>query len=497
MKSTQYAIPNTQYDKRIDWKNYALFSIAVVIFAYIITRDVTLPKEVLLPIAGLGLMTLVFASFKNPQFSLLLLIAYLPFSKQLVGQFGAGIVGLNLSNILLIIVIFGWIVHSLIYGEKIFSKNWLNPIILLFCLWGFFTLIRARLMYGEYYALEDFFILFKRWITPIFLYFIGLNMVKDKPTFKKVVFVIMLATLIVALMAVRDYMHYGDQGSMEESRIGGVFEQPNMLGAFLVYNMFFFLTFLLYYWRSFKYWLLLIPFVVCFRGIMVTFSRGAYMAFAFGAVMTSFFRSKILFVIVLFLTACAVLSPLYLPAGIRNRMAATFNGGQVISTDLEEIKDPSATSRLLIWKGAIEMIKAQPLFGFGYGTFPYVIGGYVPEAPDMDAHNTYLILAAEMGIPSLAIFLVILLTLIIHAWWLLLKTKDRYFKAFALGMLGGIFGLLVANMFGSRLNSEEVSSYFWILSGLLMRAVIMRRQEISSGYSSGGRGQGTGYRKNE
>jgi len=70
-----------------------------------------------------------------------------------------------------------------------------------------------------------------------------------------------------------------------------------------------------------------------------------------------------------------------------------------------------------------------------------------------------------------------LFIIIKNSWWLLGHTKDRFFKAFALGMLGGMFGLLMANMFGSRLNTEEVSSYFWLLAGLLMRAVIMRKKK--------------------
>ena len=265
-------------------------------------------------------------------------------------------------------------------------------------------------------------------------------------------------------------------GSLEESRVGGVFEQPNMLGAFFVYNMFFFLSFFLYYYRSLKYWLLLIPFLACLRGIMVTFSRGAYLAFGAGGIMTTFFRSKVLFIIAMFLFMASLINPIYLPQGMRERLASTFGGEKVMSTNVEDITDKSAGNRIIIWKGAIEMIKAKPMFGFGYGTFPYIIGYFIPAMKDVDAHNTYLIIAAEMGIPALLIFLLILFMLIKNAVWLLKRTKERYFKAFAVGILGNIFGLLLANMFGSRLNSEEVSSYFWIYAGLIMAAVNMKKK---------------------
>ncbi len=465
---------------RNDIKAYAVFFLIISVLAFLVFKEISLPRTITIPIIAGGVIALIFGSFTNPGYALLILTAYLPFSKILVGQFGTEFAGLNLTNALLLIVIFGWVFNASSKGEKILQQSSLNSAVIIFCVWGLFTVLRARYMYGSDYSLDSFFILFKRWVTPIFLYFIGLNMVKDERTFKRVLFVMMFATFLVALMAVYDYMRFGDRGDLESSRIGGVFEQPNTLAAFFVYNMFFFLGFFLYYWKKLKYFLLLIPFLACFRGIMVTFSRGAYIAFGFASFFVTFFRSKILWFLTLFLLLLIVLNPMFLPRGIQNRLASTFGGERVISADLEEITDKSANKRILIWKGALEMIKEQPLFGFGYGAFPYIIGKYVPEVQNADAHNTYLIIAAEMGIPALAIFLIILLMLIKNSWWLLRRTKDRYFKAFALGMLGCLFGLLMVNMFGSRLNAEEVSSYFWLYAGLTMAAVRMKqRQEIA------------------
>lgn len=461
--------------KRTNYKSYIPFFIFISAMAFIIAKDVPIPAIIMLPVGVVGLLALGFGSFFNPELSLLVLTAYAPFSKILIGRFDAQITGLNLTNVLIFIVTIGWLANCYNTRQKIFAKSSLNLAVLLFCLWGFFSLMMARFLYGDFYDLESFFILFKRWVTPIFLYFIGLNIVKNRETFKKVMFVAMLSTFLIALMAIRDYMNVG-ASSLEESRVGGVFDQPNMLGAFFVYTMFFFLSFFLYYWRSLKYWFLLIPFLACLRGIMVTFSRGAYMAFGFGALMTTFFRSKVLFIISLFLIMTSLINPIYLPEGMRERLASTFGGEKVMSTNVEDITDKSAGNRIIIWKGAVEMIKAKPMFGFGYGTFPYIIGYFVPVMKDVDAHNTYLIIAAEMGVPALLIFLLILFMLIKNAAWLLKRTKERYFKAFAVGILGNIFGLLAANMFGSRLNSEEVSSYFWIFAGLIMAAVNMKKR---------------------
>jgi hypothetical protein len=43
-------------------------------------------------------------------------------------------------------------------------------------------------------------------------------------------------------------------------------------------------------------------------------------------------------------------------------------------------------------------------------------------------------------------------------------------KVFALGYLGGWAGLVVSNMFGSRLDSNEIVLQFWIMTGALFAA---------------------------
>jgi len=146
------------------------------------------------------------------------------------------------------------------------------------------------------------------------------------------------------------------------------------------------------------------------------------------------------------------------------------------NTPIEDTLDKSAGTRIEIWRGAVQMIKDNPVWGVGYGVFPYAIAMYVPLG-EVDAHNTYLILAGEMGIPVLLVFLLIMLLLFKNTFWLYTRIEDPFVKAVALGMLGGIAGMLMANMFGSRLESEEVSAYFWILAGLIIRAVLMKKRK--------------------
>lgn len=90
--------------------------------------------------------------------------------------------------------------------------------------------------------------------------------------------------------------------------------------------------------------------------------------------------------------------------------------------DPPEQRDTSASSRLVIWVAAWEMLKDNPL-GVGVGQFERNIGRYAPEGADIndrDAHNTFVLCAAETGILGL---LALIGTMV--AAWLTLGTLNR------------------------------------------------------------------------
>jgi len=72
-----------------------------------------------------------------------------------------------------------------------------------------------------------------------------------------------------------------------------------------------------------------------------------------------------------------------------------------------ETTDASTMSRIAIWKGGLKMLSHNP-FGVGPGNFNQNIGRYSPDVANMSPHSTYIQSATELGLPGLALFLVIL-----------------------------------------------------------------------------------------
>src|SRR3989338_8827390 len=114
------------------------------------------------------------------------------------------------------------------------------------------------------------------------------------------------------------------------------------------------------------------------------------------------------------------------------------------------------------------MIEDHALLGVCFNQFEANVSHYWAVRKTEDPHNAYLLVGGELGIPGMLALFWILWCMFVYARRLYRKTSDPFSKALALGYLGGFFGLLVSNMYGSRLNYAEVTSYFWILTALMM-----------------------------
>ena len=83
--------------------------------------------------------------------------------------------------------------------------------------------------------------------------------------------------------------------------------------------------------------------------------------------------------------------------------------------------ETSNAQRIEIWKKTTDSIIKHPILGIGIGNYPIVLSQDLKLAKaGSSAHNLYLHVAAEMGIPAL-----------ILAIWLMLKILFNAFKKYA------------------------------------------------------------------
>ena len=181
--------------------------------------------------------------------------------------------------------------------------------------------------------------------------------------------------------------------------------------------------------------------------LLMTFSRGSWLgALCSFLLMVFLSRRYILAVWVAVLFALAVvLSP-----GVRERILFTF-------------LPAGDADRFVVWKTALQMIKAHPFLGNGVGLFMTHFSasrsGLIPQY----AHNCFLQIWAETGIFSLLSFLACI-GIILNAG---IKRIRERMDPLLLGLVCGVSGFLVHSFFDTDLYSVQLAALFWVVLGLL------------------------------
>ncbi|MDP1853769.1 MAG: O-antigen ligase family protein [Candidatus Omnitrophota bacterium] len=447
----------------------AILAVALIFFTLLATEKITVSPFTLVAIAILSSITIIILAFLNPTQLLLLFIAYLPFSYVFPGGFGIQTWAINATNVFILAMLMGAFSQKAKYNIKLFPRSSLSLWLFIFIILIAASFIKGTLYFGAFYF-ERFISSFKEWLTPILTFFIVLPLIKNKNDIKDIAIVTMCVITIVGLITIRESINLGFSSDIDKMRAGSIFEQPNIAGSFFVYYSFLFMGFILFNLKRLRYWLLSAPLLLAVRALTDTYSRGAMLAFIAGSLFVAFIKNKLIFVLLIFAFLAALFIPGIMPETVKQRFQETFiEPTELYQPALETTLETSASSRIKIWKGAWEMIKAYPLFGVGYGVFPHMISSYA-EVGRMDAHNAYIIIAAEMGLITLAVFLVILLIIFRNTLWVYKRVNDKTVKAVALGFLGGFIGFLVCNLFGSRFETQSLSGIFWILTAAMVKA---------------------------
>jgi len=133
--------------------------------------------------------------------------------------------------------------------------------------------------------------------------------------------------------------------------------------------------------------------------------------------------------------------------------------------------DTSATLRIALWESTLAMIADRPLFGIGWGAYQLVYPTYDffindPDTIIYHAHNMYLHLAAEIGVPGLLVFLALMIG---HARLALATAENaanRWVSGLMLGVLAAVIGLAVGGLTDYILFNPQMAMLFWLLNAL-------------------------------
>lgn len=326
------------------------------------------------------------------------------------------------------------------------------------CVWGFFLALSGQLPAAELV------VLLKRWLDPIFACLLAFRITKPEDR-QFVLACVLFGYLLVGVHGLRHGLDYG-----EKVRIGGLFDQPNDLGAFLAMYAPIALVAALFLTTGWVRLPLLGGIGIGSWALLFTQSRAALLALPLGVLTVLFWsgRRGLSFIGIL-LVMLVWWFPEILPERATARFESTYVEAGALPGSSGQLED-SAASRMDIWEGAVSMIAENPL-GVGFAQFQPMIERYVKFRNEArDAHNFYLLVCAELGVVGLLLLLGMVWKILTVSWAVSQQSEDEFVKWLGLGVFATVLVTILVNVFGSRMMTLQVATSFWVLAAIIVRA---------------------------
>jgi len=288
-------------------------------------------------------------------------------------------------------------------------------------------------------------------------------------------------------------------GNVERQQVFGLFGNVNYFAEFLIIPLPIALSLFFVTKNKLGKSLLLISIFAMGTSLILTFTRGSYLAmgissiFIFSLFLTIRGRmalQKNKKIIILAIVAIIMVLTLFIiPTPLNSEDTVIYKIKSRIQIS-ELIGGVASKRRIANWASTIMMIKDHPLLGSGIGTYKYNILSYQAEFFDRGenrtiypygfpdkAHNEYLQLWAELGIVGLIIFLWLMFTYFNYGIKYLKREKDKQKQGIIIGLMGTVAAVLVDAIFEFPLHLPTNVVLFWLIIGL---SVSMINKEIST-----------------
>jgi O-antigen ligase len=225
---------------------------------------------------------------------------------------------------------------------------------------------------------------------------------------------------------------------------------------------------------------------VCSLVILLTQSRGAFIALAILTLLSLTVKSRHRGRIMAGIVVGAIIVGIAAPKSMWQRVAGLAN---VTNTSNLQAVDAegSAESRFNIWRVAGRIINDHPATGIGLGGYQMAHRRYAMNMADLpdgargrrDTHSTYINVAAETGYLGLFLWLAMIIAVFVGAERER-RRRRRFDQAGSIGLLALEFGLLaylLAGIFGSF---AKVSLLYLHLALIAATTIVSRRVQPSA-----------------
>jgi O-antigen ligase len=218
----------------------------------------------------------------------------------------------------------------------------------------------------------------------------------------------------------------------------------------------------------FNYGLVCVLFLLCLLGVVITFSRATWLLAFLGLLFVSALWLRRRVTSVLSLILIAVLLFTILMSGILGLVSRFYNPDEVYGLE-----------RIYYYATALQLFMGHPMLGVGAGNYQFFDRSYEGESAGGIAHNQFLTVAAETGVPGLVVVLWFVVALLrlrrrLNVWKGRVDDPHYWVKAagavFVLAWIAECFfqeAFFVTAAAGGGTRVMTATVFPWILLGIL------------------------------
>ena len=392
-----------------------------------------------------------FASFKNTDLGLIIIIAAMIFSPEIqVAKVPNRAVAIRAEDIFLIVVFTSWIVRMAINKElKLIQSTPLNIPIFIFIGFSLISSIKGALLGDVGFFKSAFFSL--KYIEYFLLFFMVYNHIRERSQIK-----IYFGAFVVVFILANIYGYSQIGTGLISTPFEGTPGEPATYGGYVIIVGF---VILACAWHIKKIPLRLAlfgTFLFSIPPFLYSLSRASYTAMipAFLAFFTWTRKNK--FLLILLLTVAIVMSVLFMPDFVKGRLAQTFVGEEKWVAGQYWQLEPSASARIERWnKLLLEKWPKKPLLGYGPGS--------------LFADGQYFTFIAENGFIGLFTFVWIIMTIFKVCFDnLKILGEDDFAQGLTIGFMSGLVGLLVHGLTANTFIIVRIMEPFWFLAAMVL-----------------------------
>lgn len=171
----------------------------------------------------------------------------------------------------------------------------------------------------------------------------------------------------------------------------------------------------------------------------------------------------------------------------KNKQDSSANFVEHIQSIYNISSDASNLERINRWQAAIRMFNDRPVVGWGPGTYQFVYAPYQRSKEKTiistnlgdqgNAHSEYLGPLAEMGLPGMLIFL-LLMIVVIYQGLKIYKHGNREVKFLSMMLTLGLITYFAHGILNNFLDTDKLSVPFWgFIAGIVALDIYHSNQE--------------------